>query len=342
MADRLTRLATLARRTRWIRRTGYFLSYIPYRLVFGLIRLLPMRMAAGGMAALLRTVGPRLSYSRRIDRNLDLAMPEATAEERRRIRRGVWDNLGRVAGELAHVDELWEPKLLELAETHSLPDVLEAARRGETVTLAGDRLEIHGAENFVLWETQPGPALMFTPHMGNWEVLPMLSARFGVLTSVVFRRPNNPFIARHVERMRAGMVSLIPKGYLGAIQAGRVMEAGGRLGFLIDQKQNRGIEAPFFGKPAMTGYTLAKLALDFEAPIFGAVCTRIYEQGRGTSRFRITITPPIRYSASGDRRADQRAITTLVNAQIEAWVREWPEQWLWLHRRWPKELYKAA
>ena len=340
MADRLTRLASLDRRTRTLRKIGHFLQYIPFRIAFGLMRLVPVRVASAGMGGLLRFIGPKLPYSRRIDTNLDLAMPEATAAEHRRIRRGVWDNLGRVAGELAHVDALWEPKLLDVAAEYGFDEILAAAGRGEEVVLKSDRIEVVGAQNFALWDAWEGPALMYTPHMGNWELLPMLSARFGVLTSVVFRRPNNPFIARHVERMRAGMVSLIPKGYLGAIQAGRVMEAGGRLGFLIDQKQNRGIEAPFFGKPAMTGYTLAKLALDFDAPIFGAVALRIGPAKAGGSRFRIIVTPPLDYTATDDRKADQLAITTLVNEQVEAWVREWPEQWLWLHRRWPKELYK--
>jgi KDO2-lipid IV(A) lauroyltransferase len=84
----------------------------------------------------------------------------------------------------------------------------------------------------------------------------------------------------------------------------------------------------------MTGHTLAKLALDFDAPIFGTCVVRL---PRG--QFRFTITPALPYERTGDANADQVAIMTAVNKQVEDWVRAHPEQWLWQHRRWPKHLY---
>jgi KDO2-lipid IV(A) lauroyltransferase len=29
-----------------------------------------------------------------------------------------------------------------------------------------------------------------------------------------------------------------------------------------------------------------------------------------------------------------------MNDCLERWIRAWPEGWLWLHRRFPKELYR--
>ncbi len=303
-------------------------------LMFSVMRIIPLSWASGGMGRLFRWVGPRLLYSRRMRANLEIALPELDGMARRRIIQGSWENLGRLAGEMSHLDKIWEDRIYDEAIAVGTEGFLAAAQRNETIILKGDKVEIVGAENFALLQTGEGPALIFSPHMGNWELLPLFAARFGVFTSVVFRRPNNPFIARKIERMRAGMVSLIPKGFEGAIAAGRVMQSGGRLGFLVDQKQNRGIEVPFFGVPAMTGQTLAKLALDFNAPIFG---TCVVRQPGG--RFRFIVTPALKYQQTGDTRVDQTTIMTAVNRQVEAWVRAYPEQWLWQHRRWPKHLY---
>ena len=313
---------------------AYAATAAPLLLMFALMRFIPLSWASGTMGRLFRWIGPRLLYSRRMRTNLDIALPDLDNPARRKIICGSWENLGRLAGEMCHLDKIWEDRIYDEAAAIGIEGFLAAANRHETITLKGERIEVVGAENFAHLQTGEGPALIFSPHMGNWELLPLFAARFGVFTSVVFRRPNNPFIARKIERMRAGMVSLIPKGFEGAIAAGRVMEAGGRLGFLVDQKQNRGLEIPFFGKPAMTGHTLAKLALDFDASIFGTCVIRL---PRG--RFRFIVTPALKYDRSGDTKADQTTIMTAVNRQVEAWVRAYPEQWLWQHRRWPKHLY---
>jgi KDO2-lipid IV(A) lauroyltransferase len=317
-----------------LEKLAYAAQAAPLLAMFNVMRFIPLGWASGGMGMLFRWLGPRLLYSRRMRTNLEIALPDLDNRSRRKIIRGSWENLGRLAGEMSQLDKIWEERIYDKSAAIGTEGFLAAAKRNETITVTGERVEVVGAENFAHLQTGEGPALIFSPHMGNWELLPLFAARFGVFTSVVFRRPNNPFIARKIERMRAGMVSLIPKGFEGAIAAGRVMQAGGRLGFLVDQKQNRGIEVPFFGQPAMTGQTLAKLALDFDAPIFGTCVVRL-----GGGRFRFIITPALKYQKTGDTKADQTAIMTSVNRQVEAWVRAYPEQWLWQHRRWPKHLY---
>src|SRR5271169_1329018 len=55
-----------------------------------------------------RLIGP-LTREQRIGRaNLTAAFPEKSPEEIETILAGVWDNLGRVGAEFAHLDQIWE------------------------------------------------------------------------------------------------------------------------------------------------------------------------------------------------------------------------------------------
>ncbi len=79
---------------------GYRLQYWPVALLVRLMGLLPRPMAHGigiMIGGLVYYVHPRL---RRVGRrNLEMALPEKTAAERRKILRGVYVSLGRLLGE---------------------------------------------------------------------------------------------------------------------------------------------------------------------------------------------------------------------------------------------------
>lgn len=311
-------------------RIGYVLEAVPIYMVFGLFRLIPPAAASAMAGFAARSLGPWLPISRRAYRNLQDSFPDMGRAEQRRVVREMWDNLGRLFAENTRIKATWDPTVVENAAGMDMGEKARAAADGTPLVLKGERVEIVGTEHFIRLLTHRGPAIVFTGHLGNWEMLPMGAARFGSYSAVIFRTPNNPHIARLIQRARRGLVRLLPKGMEGAVAAGRTLEEGGRLGFLADQKQNRGIAVPFFGRPAMTGTTLARLALKFDCPVYGAWVRRL-----GGRRFRITLTPPIEIPRTGDDEADTYAIMKQVNDRIESWVREAPGQWLWLHRRWP-------
>lgn len=310
----------------------YALEAVPFWLVMGALRLLPRRAAAGLCAAGARTLGPLLPIARHADRNLARCFPEMSAAERKRVARAMWDNLGRVFGEFMHLKSLWDPTMKARADAIGVDEAKRLHDAGIPVSVAGERIELVGLENWADMRVQKGPVLLFSAHMGNFELLPLGAHALGIPIAAVYRTPNNPFVAGLMERQRRPIMEMVPKGLHGAFLAARVMERGGRLGFLVDQKQNRGIAVPFFGRPAMTGTTLAKFALEFNAPIYGG-----YVERTGPDRFRMTFEKRLDVPRTGNEEADIRAIMTEVNATVERWVRKSPEQWLWLHRRWPED-----
>lgn len=302
--------------------------------LYAVARLIPLDLGSALGGAIARTVGPRLPMSRAARHTIRLAFPDADAAEVERILVGMYDNYGRVAFEYPHIRQFWEPELLRRVEAEG---GFEALRRrveaGETLTVRGRRIEGVGVENIVRMYFHEGPLVVFCAHLGNFEIMPQWAARLGMPIAALVRVPNNPLVARLIAFIRRGAGELIPKGLEGAVRTGQIMEAGGRLGMLVDQKQNRGIEVPFFGLPAMTSTAAAKLAVRYGCPLFGAWVERTHG-----AHFRVHVTPPLAMPSEGSADERIRALTIRINEELETWIRQAPEQWLWLHRRWPKTL----
>ncbi len=287
------------------------LFWLEGALVAGLLWLfgrLPPAVASNVGGAVARAVGPLLAVSGVADANLRRAMPEMDAAERRRVVRGVWDNLGRVMGEFPHLT-------------------------GLRATASGPGWETAGGEALLEAKARGGPAIVFSGHIGNWEMNAVVAAANGIPLALIYRGAKNPYVDRLVQQYRqrgSGQAPLFAKGMAGARGALAYLKAGGFVGLLMDQKMNDGIPARFFGETVMTAPALAVLALRLRCPVIPAYVERL-----GPARFRIVVEPPLPLPETGVGRTDVVLLTQAVTDRIEAWVRARPETWLWLHRRWP-------
>ncbi|MCE2563911.1 lauroyl acyltransferase [Komagataeibacter sp. FNDCF1] len=262
---------------------------------------------------LCRVVGPRLPVSRVADANLRMAMPELDRGMRRAVIRDMWDNIGRNAGEFPHLATL--PR-------NSGP---------------GPGWDVVGEEHLVAQAARGGPTIFVSGHIGNWEMLPPAVARYGLPFSSFYRAPNNPLVDRILCDLRdAAMgqpVPLFAKGARGARGALAHILKGGHLGMLVDQKMNDGVEARFFGQPAMTAGAMAAMALRLRCPVIPGYVERL-----GPARLRIHVHAPLDLPDGGNRIHDQMTLTQRVNDWIEGTIRQRPGSWLWLHRRWNRQL----
>ncbi|HZT87138.1 MAG TPA: lipid A biosynthesis lauroyl acyltransferase [Stellaceae bacterium] len=274
--------------------------------LFALFRLLPFDRASAAGGALARCIGPRLAVSKVARRNLRSAFPDLPAAEIEKIVHGMWDNLGRVAAEYAHLREI---RVFD-------PD---------------GRVETRGFEHMDRAVAAGRRMIIFSGHLGNWEIGALAAAQYGIDVAQIYRAANNPIVDRMVLRCRGDHGEFIPKGAVASRRALAALRRGAHLTLLADQKLNDGIAVPFFGRPAMTAPALAILALRFDCDVLPARVERL-----GGARFRLTVHPPLPLRRSGDAAADAAALMTQVNAILEQWIRECPEQWFWVHRRWPE------
>ena len=275
------------------------------RLAYGLFAILPLDLASAIGGFIARLIGPRRRESRTAQANLRRVYPEKPEREIAGMIKGVWDNLGRVGAEFPGLNRV---RIYE-----------------------DPRFAVTGAEHIDRLRDDGKPGLFFTAHIGNWELAPLAVVQRGLPLGIVYRAAKHPLLERLAQLGRSGVTDdLLPKGSAGARQMIGILNRGGHLGMLVDQKMNDGIAVPFFGRDAMTAPALAQLALKFDCPVVPVKVERTHG-----AHFSISFLPPLELPATGDRQADVKAGMALVNRIIEGWIRESPEQWLWVHRRWP-------
>jgi len=291
------------------------------RLFFGFIailKLFPPDRAINFCAEAARGLGMRYARTKLARENLKLAFPEKPCEEIERILGEMWANLGRTAAEYVYLDQIFS-----INEDNQ----------------SQGRVEITGEEHFHAMKNMDGPAITFTAHTGNWEILPIASAYFGLDITALFRPPNNRYIAERVLSARTtAMGHLVPSKAGASWALAEVLDEGKKVGLLVDQFFARGYEINFLGRKTMANPLISKLTRQFECPVVPARCIRLPD-----NRFRIEIEKPLELPKTADGKLDQKRLIQMVNDRVAEWIEEYPEQWLWLHKRWrPEFMAKRA
>lgn len=281
----------------------------PVRATFALARLLGPERSSDLGGALARILGPLFPAHCTARANLEAALPHLTPSERDAILRTAWANLGRTGAEYPHLAALFDYEY------------------GSEKT---GRVEVEGIEHFAALRDDGKPGLIFSAHLGNWELPAICAARYGLDTTAVFRAPNDAAVARVVHEVRSQTMGGLEAARPGAAFAMQgALERGGHLGMLIDQHFTRGVTVEFFGMPALTNPILGKFARAFDCPVHGVRVVRL----RG-HRFRLELTPALDLPRDPDGSIDVQGAMQAMTRVVEGWVREHPEQWLWMHRRW--------
>ena len=258
-----------------------------------------------------RSIGPMMREQKIGRANLTAAFPERSPAEIEAILAGVWDNLGRVGAEFAHLDHIWEH---------------DPARPEESRIEIGKR----SYELFTQLRLDGKPALIFASHLANWELPALAAVAHGLDTAILYRRPNIASADRIIQHMRAvKMGTLIPAGRDAPLKLAEALKNGQHVGMLVDQYLTKGVEVTFFGRKTRANPMLARLLRRIECPIHGVRIIRLPGH-----RFRAELSEEIKPVRDAAGQIDIQGTMQAVTSVIEGWIREYPDQWLWLHRRW--------
>jgi KDO2-lipid IV(A) lauroyltransferase len=278
-------------------------------LLLVIIRRFDYVRISNAAGAFMRVVGPWRPEHRVGRANLAAAFPQKPPDEIEAILRGVWDNLGRAAVEIAHLDHIC---------------ARDPCRRNY-VDFPQQQID-----RYVRIKNSGKPALVFGAHLANWELPAVLATRVGIDSVILYRRPNLGAVADAVIALRRGIMGDLVASSMGApVTLARALEQGRHVAMLVDQHYGRGVEVTFFGRKCMANPLIAMLAREIECPIHGTRVVRL-----PGNRFAGEISPEVAPVRDADGRIDVAGTMQAITAVVESWVREHPEQWLWLHRRW--------
>lgn len=275
-------------------------------IYFFVCYLLPIEVASYISGKLVETIGSFLKVNKVAHKNLSLCLPNLSEVEKRIIIKKMWNNLGRILGEIPHWQSMSKEEYYK-------------------------RVTLKDYSNGMFKQEKRG--LFISAHYGNWEIFPRFLNEQNLNFSLVYRPANNPYVDNIINGARRKQgIDLIKKGVSGIRKIVENLKSDHLVGMLVDQKTNDGIEIPFFGRLAKTTPAPANLALKFNAPIYLACITR-----KKGATYQIEFFSPLEIS-SGD---DTYSIMCKINAEIERWILLDPSQWFWVHKRWDKEVYKS-
>lgn len=286
------------------------IEFLIFRAVFAFFAVLPLAVARGMGAWIGELLYVLDARDRRVALfNLQIAFPEKSVAERRRILRASCRNLGRLGAEFCHLPRLTAddlPHLVTFADRAAWEQALDRAGKTGTVILTG--------------------------HFGNWELLAYAHGLLGHPITLVHRAMRNKVFNEAIDAIRRKAGTRTIEKRAAAKEALRVLKQHGILVVPADQNQvfSFGVFVDFFGLAACTTPGPARLAMLTGAPILPVFLVREGESGR----HRVEILPDVEVASTGDRETDIRVTTQRCTAILEEMIRRYPEQWVWFHKRW--------
>ena len=284
------------------------LELIPAWLVTKGLHLMPRRFAlAVGRGAGRLACALDASHRGIADENLKAAFGDTISPKHRaRLVHEVFAHFGTVAVESLLMERLGPHDIDRMVEYEGVDHIRKAFLKGKGV-------------------------LVFSGHFGNWEMVALMQGWLGYPMAMVTRRLDNPHLERLLQRgrTRSGNEVVHKRHAMRGIL--RALKHAWCVAIVIDQ-DTRGADhvfADFFGRPAATTPTLARVALKTGAPI-----VPVFGVPLPDGRYRITYLPEVEVAPTGNREANVLAITQECTHIIEEWVRRHPSLWLWMHKRW--------
>ena len=201
-----------------------------------------------------------------------------------------------------------------------------------------DLVTVEGWENLTKAIALGKGVLVFSAHIGNWELGSLMISRAMKLNAVA-RALDNRLIEEELVRFRRRMGAHVIYKQQAARKVLQALRNGEAVAILVDQNVLR-VEAvfvDFFGRPAGTTPALGAFALRTGAPLVPVYCLPI-----ASGRYRLKILSPPAIVLDGDVETNVLKITQTCTKIIENEIRENPGFWLWFHDRWrsrPKEEY---
>ena len=254
-----------------------------------------------------RVIGPLFRSKNIIKQNIKNGLGEVDKKRETEIINGMWSNIGRTFAEYIFLKDF------KFNKTNF------------------DHIKINGTNYLNEIKNNNEPAIFYSGHFANFELMAMELDKFGIKCAAIYRPLNNIFLNPLMEYLRMKYVcpNQIPKGRMGMREIISKIKDGYSIALMVDQRVSEGPRTLFFNKPAHTTTIPAQLALKYNCKLVPIALER--KEG---ANFEMTIHEPYKIEKTGNDEEDTKNITLKINQILEKMIVENPTQWIWSHNRW--------
>ena len=285
----------------------YFFEFISIISLFCIFKIIGLRNASylGGIIG--RVIGPLFRSKNIIKQNIKNGLGEVDKKRETEIINGMWSNIGSTFAEYVFLKDF------KFNKTNF------------------DHIKINGTNYLNEIKNNNEPAIFYSGHFANFELMAMELDKFGIKCAAIYRPLNNFFLNPLMEYLRMKYVcpNQIPKGRMGMREIISKIKDGYSIALMVDQRVSEGPRTLFFNKPAHTTTIPAQLALKYNCKLVPISLER-----KEDVNFEMTIHEPYKVKKTDNDEEDTKNITLQINQIIEKMIIKNPTQWIWSHNRW--------
>ena len=285
----------------------YFFEFIGIISLFAIFKIIGLKNASNLGAILGKFIGPLFRSKDIIKKNIKIGLGEINEQKESEIINDMWSNIGRTFAEYIFL------KNFKFNRTNF------------------DHMKINGINYLDEIKRNNEPAIFYSGHFANFELMAMELDKFGIKCAAIYRPLNNFFLNPIMEYLRMKYIcpNQIPKGRMGMREIIAKVKDNYSIALMVDQRVSEGPRTLFFNKPAHTTTIPAQLSLKYNCKLVPISL----ERKEGVN-FEMTVHTPYKIQKTGNDEEDMKNTTNKINQVIEKMIINNPKQWIWSHNRW--------
>ena len=191
----------------------YFFEFISIISLFCIFKIIGLRNASHLGSVLGRAIGPLFRSKKIIIQNIKIGLGEIDKKKETEIINSMWSNIGRTFAEYVFLKDF------KLNKTNF------------------DHIKITGMNHLDVIKKNNEPAIFYSAHLANFELMAMEIDKFGIKCAAIYRPLNNIFLNPLMEYLRMKYIcpTQIPKGRMGMREIISRINDGYSIALMMDQ-----------------------------------------------------------------------------------------------------------
>ena len=281
----------------------YFIQFIIIILLFLIFRFVGLKNSRIISSFIFKRLGFLFRSNNISLKNLSIAFPNLSENEKKEIIKQMWANYGKIFSEYMFIKKF--RKNLEFS----------------------NKIQVENQEQIEKIKHRGKPVIFISGHFNNFELMAMHIEKSEINLAAIYRPLNNNFLNPIMENIRKKYIckKQIKKGISGTKEILKEFKNGTSIALMIDQRVSEGIVCNLFGKTALTTTIPAQFIKKFNASV-----VPIYIERLENDNFKLKILKEIKFS----EKTSIFEITKQLNEVLEKMIKSNPDQWIWTHNRW--------